>query len=86
VIVWDGATGSALGTLVAGTFFAPTVSVFLDYGHTIATGTADGAVQFWDVRPEHSVEFACSVAGRSLSVNEWRDAFGDRAYRETCPD
>jgi hypothetical protein len=43
VIVWDGATGRSLGTIVAGSFFAPIVAVFLDDGHTVAT--ADGAVQ-----------------------------------------
>ena len=27
---------------------------------------------------------ACRVAGRNLTETEWRDAFGDRPYRETC--
>jgi hypothetical protein len=31
------------------------------------------------------MEFACTVAGRNLTIGEWSDAFGDRPYSETCP-
>ena len=29
--------------------------------------------------------FACAVAGRNLSAEEWQSVFGDRPYRQTCP-
>jgi hypothetical protein len=45
----------------------------------------DGTISTWDSRPERAIEFACQIAGRSLTPNEWRDALGTRHYRETCP-
>lgn len=61
------------------------VAEFLDDGHTVVIGTADGAVHTWDTRIEHWIEYACSVAGRDLTTEEWRDTFRDRSHEETCP-
>ena len=30
----------------------------------------------WDIDPEHQFEFACRIAGRDLSENEWRTYLG----------
>jgi predicted ATP-grasp superfamily ATP-dependent carboligase len=45
----------------------------------------DGAVYSWDTRLEHWIAFACTVAGRNLTADEWREALGNRPYKETCP-
>ena len=44
-----------------------------------------GAVYAWDTSPDHAVEFACRVAGRDFTEEEWADHFGDRPFRQTCP-
>jgi WD40 repeat protein len=86
VMVWDGVTGASLAAVAFATpSFAPLVAVFLDDGHTVGIGAADGAVHWWDVRLDHAVDFACAVAGRDLTADEWRAAFGDRPHRRTCP-
>ncbi len=35
-------------------------------------------------RRSAAIDYACAVAGRDLTEQEWRDAFGDLAYRSTC--
>ena len=39
----------------------------------------------YDTDPDAWIAHACAVAGRNLTADEWRDAFGDRSYRKTCP-
>jgi hypothetical protein len=58
---------------------------FLPDGHTVVIATPDGGIHTWDTRPSTWMEFACTVAGRNLTTDEWSDAFGDRPYSETCP-
>ncbi|GAA1818044.1 BTAD domain-containing putative transcriptional regulator [Agromyces neolithicus] len=40
-------------------------------GLEVALSTPEG-VMVWDIDPEHQFEFACRIAGRDLSENEWR--------------
>ena len=54
-------------------------------GTHVMLARTDGAVYTWDTGVEHWIEYACGVAGRNLTDTEWRHAFGDRPYRETCP-
>jgi WD40 repeat protein len=54
-------------------------------GHTIVVAYQDGSVLTFDTDPAAWEDHACAVAGRNLTDEEWRDAFGDRPYRETCP-
>ena len=58
---------------------------FLPDGHTLLISTTEGFVSTWDTRPESWVDFACAVAGRNLTKDEWGQAFGTRPYHETCP-
>jgi WD40 repeat protein/DNA-binding SARP family transcriptional activator len=83
--VWDGRTGESLATLAPGSSNVWADVEFLPDGHTIIIATRDGAVYTWDTRVEQWIKFACRVAGRNLTDAEWRDAFGDRPYRQTCP-
>ncbi len=55
-------------------------------GHTVIVAYEDGSVVTFDTDPAAWEAHACAVAGRNLTEREWRDAFGDRPYRETCPD
>jgi WD40 repeat protein/DNA-binding SARP family transcriptional activator/energy-coupling factor transporter ATP-binding protein EcfA2 len=85
ISLWDGRTGARLATVLAGRPDILVMAEFLPDGHTLLISAFDGSVYTWDTRPEHSTDFACAVAGRNLTEDEWRDAFGDRPYRETCP-
>jgi WD40 repeat protein len=84
--LWDGQTGSLLGTVLPGQPNIPVTVEFLPDGHTLQIASLDGAVYTWDTRPQHWVEHACTVVGRNLTQEEWRDTFGDRRYHRTCPD
>ena len=35
--------------------------------------------------PDRAIEFACRVAGRDFTEDEWADHFGDRPYQHVCP-
>jgi hypothetical protein len=39
----------------------------------------------WDPSASRAVDFACRMAGRDLSQEEWRQNFGSLPYRRTCP-
>ncbi len=86
VILWDGRTGERLGTVLP---LNPdgwgATANFLTDGHTVIIGTSDYDLFTWDTRLEKWIERACTIAGRNLTTDEWRDAFGDRPYHETCP-
>jgi WD40 repeat protein/DNA-binding SARP family transcriptional activator len=83
--LWDGRTGALLGTILPGGPQTETMVEFLPDGHTVLISSANGALYTWDTRLQPWVDHACAVAGRNLTQDEWRDAFGDRSYRRTCP-
>ena len=82
--LWDGRTGELIASVV--TPQLGTEATFTRDGDTvlIAPGRA-GAVFEWDTRPDHALEFACRVAGRDFTKEEWADHFGDRPYQHVCP-
>jgi WD40 repeat protein/DNA-binding SARP family transcriptional activator len=84
VKVWDGQTGEPLATITPGSHNVWADVEFLPDGHTVIVATRDGAVYTWDTRVDQWIEFACRVTGRNLTDAEWRDAFRDRPYRQTC--
>ena len=53
VSLWDGNTGSLLGTVVPGAFEPDLWAHFLPDGHTVLIATLGGDVYTWDTRPEH---------------------------------
>ena len=86
IVIWDARTGAPLdhahpGRPADGEMY-PT---FLADGHTVLIASSGGAVYTMDTRPDQWIEFACEIAGRNLTEDEWHDAFDDRPYRETCP-
>jgi WD40 repeat protein/DNA-binding SARP family transcriptional activator len=82
--LWEGRTGALSNTVPSGrtTNVQPT---FLPDGHTLLIPSIDATVSTWDTQPASWIEFACAIAGRDLTQEEWHDAFGDRPYRQTCP-
>jgi WD40 repeat protein/DNA-binding SARP family transcriptional activator/class 3 adenylate cyclase len=84
--LWDGQTGALLGTVLPGQPTTPVTAEFLADGNTLQIASLDGGLYTWDIRPQHWVEYACTVVGRNLTKAEWRDTFGDAHYHRTCPD
>jgi WD40 repeat protein len=83
--LWDGRTGAPLAEMLSAGPSLGSDARFLPDGHTVLISSVDGAISTWDTSAERAIEFACQVAGRNLTKDEWRDAFGSRPYRETCP-
>jgi WD40 repeat protein len=86
VLLWDGVNGELRSALPAdyGTWPMP---AFLPDSRTVilASHEPTSRVYHWDTDVAHWIEFACQVAGRNLTEEEWREAFGEDPYRETCP-
>jgi WD40 repeat protein len=55
-------------------------------GQTLATAGSDGTVRFWDVAfPADLVKAACSIAGRSLTQQEWDIYVPSEPFQQVCP-
>jgi len=99
-LLYDTATGTRIGEPFP-TDVRPLSGAVLDYeGRPIPVSMPDGflrpdglemaltmpeGVVTWDLDPDHQLEFACRMAGRDLTENEWRTylaELGDR--RSTC--
>lgn len=86
VALWDAATGAPLGSVIPGRPNVPTFVEFLPDSRTVLISSTDGNVYTWDTILSSWVDLACRVAGRNLTVDEWRESFGEETYRKTCPD
>jgi hypothetical protein len=73
-----------IGTALTGNGPYPYVFYSPD-GRRLLAISPVGPITLWDVDPESWKRRACSVAGRNLSRDEWRDFVGDRPYHATCP-
>ena len=87
VLLWDGASGALFGSLPAEFGLIPMPS-FRPDNRTIVLASVDrprAAVYEWDTDLGSWIEYACRVAGRNLTPEEWSDVLGERPYAETCP-
>ena len=57
---------------------------FVPDGDELVLGYRDGRVIVLTTDPAAWVAHACAVAGRDLTADEWRDAFGDSRPQSTC--
>jgi WD40 repeat protein len=87
VILWDTKTRERLGEpLITSTAVVYGLSFSPD-GSTLASSDEDGNVNFWDLNPSSWVASARLLAGRNLSLAEWKQYVGpDVPYHRTCPD
>ena len=82
--VWDVRTGTPLGAANLVADMPPPVVAYAADGRVLAA-TRFGDVYVWDTSADAAVGYACRVAGRDLTRQEWVDAFGDEVpYRSVC--
>jgi WD40 repeat protein/class 3 adenylate cyclase len=84
IVLWDIASRRQIGTALTGSGLYPYVFYSPD-GRRLLAVSPVGPITLWDVDPDSWKRRACSVAGRNLSRDEWRDFVGDRPYHATCP-
>ena len=82
--VWDGTTAALEGTFTPGGDSA-VAATFVDGSSQVLAVSADGSTHMWDSDPHSWAPFACSVAGRSLTPEEWMGELGDRPHQTVCP-
>ncbi len=84
VSLWDTSGFDLLGTVrVRGG--GPVSAAFAGGNDQVMILGHDGAAYRWDTRVGSMLEYACRMAGRNLAQDEWKEAFGDRPYEQTCP-
>jgi DNA-binding SARP family transcriptional activator/WD40 repeat protein len=85
VAVWDVGTVAPTATLVVPGSSALSGAFLADGRTARVMDWATGQAYDWDLSPDTAVEFACRAVGRDLTLEEWREHFGDLPFRETCP-
>jgi len=84
VSLWNGLTGDLLGS-VGLVDRVPLVADFLYGDEQLLIASYTGDVYRWDTSRYWAVSFACRLAGRRLTREEWQVYLGDRPYRPDCP-
>jgi hypothetical protein len=82
--VWNGRTGELIAAMGVGAELSARATE-LPGQPTAVVPARNGTVYRLDTRFSTWIDFACAIAGRNLSPQEWTDAFGDRPYHATCP-
>jgi WD40 repeat protein len=81
--LWDVASRRPIGLALPGPPGLITVG-FDPGGNHLVTLYEDGTGVVWDVDPDHWKQRACSVAGRSLTREEWEELLPRRGYQPAC--
>jgi WD40 repeat protein len=85
VSLWDGRTGTRMGTVAVDPDGGGVMPRLLPSGRAVVIGSMDGQVFRWDLPRNHWIDAGCRIAGRDLTRHEWRDVLGDRTFESTCP-
>jgi WD40 repeat protein len=80
----DLASGRPIGEGLPGPPQHRSAAIFVQGGTHLAAVYDDGNALLWDVRPSSWLARACSVAGRTLTRNEWENALPGREYAPAC--
>jgi DNA-binding SARP family transcriptional activator/WD40 repeat protein/energy-coupling factor transporter ATP-binding protein EcfA2 len=85
--LWDARTLEHLGTVRPPHQDDPVpVGVgFVDGTHDVAVASYDGSVHLWYTDLERAIDFACQMAGRDLTEEEWEQVLPAQPYRSVCP-
>ena len=83
VSLWDGDSLDLLGKVQVPDGGVPASPAFTGEDE-VTLAAYDGQVYRWDTDFNHTLAFACQMAGRNLTASEWQRAIPDRAYEKTC--
>jgi WD40 repeat protein len=88
VSLWDAATLDLLGTVRAPHDGDPVAAgaQFIGDSHDVVIASYDGTIYRWDTDLDRALEFACQMAGRDLTEEEWAQYLPAQPYRSVCPD
>jgi WD40 repeat protein len=81
--LWDVASRRQIGLALPGPSAFANVG-FDPNGNQLVTLYEDGTGVVWDVDPDHWKQRACSVAGRSLTREQWEELLPRRGYQPAC--
>ena len=83
VALWDAETVTVAARLVSPVRAG--VATFID-GHdaVLIAPELGGSLLRWDTRIEHALDFACAIAGRDMTKDEWHEVFEDRPHDPVC--
>jgi WD40 repeat protein len=84
VLLWDVQTGTTIGDPFPGPVTKWVAAIFTPDGHQVFVVSETGSGWAWDVDPSDWETRACQIAGRSLTLREWREFIPDRPYHATC--
>ena len=84
LVLSDAATGAPRARVRPGAANQHATVGYHPDGHTAMVAYRDGTVIAYETDPQAWLAHACRVAGRDLTVDEWRDAFGGEPRRRTC--
>jgi WD40 repeat protein len=88
VSLWDATTLDLLGTVFPphrGQEPVPAGAQFIGDTHDVAIASDDGKVYRWETGIDRAIDFACQMAGRNLTEEEWAEFLPTQPYREVCP-
>ena len=87
VSLWDASTLDLLGTVHPPRHgkVVPAAAQFIGDTHDVAIASYDGGVYRWETDLDHALEFACQMAGRDLTEEEWSQFLPAQPYRSVCP-
>ena len=82
--LWDLSSTTLQPVTVFGHELDVTSIQFSSDNQWIITRSADQTMRYWSYRLDDVIHKACSLAGRNLTLEEWKHYFPDEEYRETC--
>ena len=87
VSLWDATTLNLMGTVHRPHRGVPVAvgAQFIGDTHDVAIASYDGTVYRWETDLERALDFACQMAGRDLTEEEWAQFLPAQPYQSVCP-
>jgi WD40 repeat protein len=63
----------------------PASAQFIGDTHDVAIASYDGTIYKWETGLDRALDFACQMAGRDLTEEEWTQVLPDQPYQSVCP-